>query len=606
MNQNAHCRQDLDAIFSGLEQEFGKVSREISEYDKDLETQVARITQSTKQRSANGELRKDHPLLAIYDDIRTHIEQDCEAWLQDLKKNHMNREFRDKFNESMLVYVYGKVKSAKSSLGNFLAYGKHDPTREDVKAQPDIEFDVEQVSDASGEDSVKLEKQRAATRNDRKFLVDFFEATACIQYFKKPGFTWIDSPGIHSTTSKNENLAKDYLDCADLVVYTMSSRSTARETDREEIRQIIRSGKKLLLLVTRCDEIITDVDDQTGELVKICKILSPEERKEIRDGSISAIIEDLGEDAPANIREELEKNTVTLSVRYAEEHPEESGWAESGLPEFYSVLGNIARSDGVRLKIQAPLRAILHHIREMEKNVETLKKRQGDFSDQLAKVCSVLNHQTEALILNTGRELDHEIMTLAREYTGNDESFRQYVSAAAKKVLENASEQLAKTVAENTIKLTANLQMQDMATDNLPAYQDICQTITYPTTAKKRGGTLLGAIAGGAIGFALGSLPGLAIGVGLGSTGGGAVGSALDGSKSEQIKVGDNSLDVGRAAAQSAKEWIEKSLRTVSKHIAEACLDPLQEWLNKTLADLEEFENFLCTKKLSLEKEVKA
>lgn len=606
MNSNAHCRQELDAIFSGLKQEFGKVSKEISDYDKDLERHVEQLANSTKQRSANGSLRDDHPLLAHYAAMRVHIEQECEAWLATLKKNHLNRDFRTKFNESMLVYVYGKVKSAKSSLGNFLAYGKHDPTREEVEAQPDIEFDVEQVSDASAEDSDRLEKQKAATRTDRKFLVNFFEATACIQYFKKPGFTWIDSPGIHSTTADNEKLAADYLGCADLVVYTMGSRSPARETDRKEIRRIIKSGKKLLLLVTRCDEIITDVDEQTDELIKVSKMFSPEERKEIKDASIDAIMQDLGDDAPATIRDELEKNTVTLSVKYAEEHPEEPGWSESGMPDFYAVLGHIARSEGVRLKMQAPLRLILSDICQMRESVGELKTRQGNLEAQLSKVRSTLQQQAQTLAMNTGRDLAHSIMTIAGEHAGDDERFRERVRDTTERTLEDASARLAKIFAQDTIALTANLQRESFKTENLPTYQDICQTITYHTTTKKRCGTLLGAVVGGMAGFLFGGPLGAGIGIGLGSMGGGAAGNALDGSRTEQVKVGDNRLDVGRSAAQSAREWLEAALDVISAGIAAACLDPLQKWLTETQHDLEEFENFLSARQRSLEGEIGA
>lgn len=498
------------------------------------------------------------------------------------------------------------MKSGKSSLGNYLAYGKHDPSPADVAAEPDIELDVEQVSDAGAQQSEKLRKQKEATRKKRKFLVAFEEATACIQYFKKPGFTWIDSPGIHSVTTKNGELAADYLRCADLVVYTMSSRSSARESDREEIRRILESGKKLLLVLTRCDETIKDEDERTGELVTTLEILSPEEKAEVRDSSIDAIVEELGELAPATLREELARNTVTLSVRYAEEHPEEPGWSKSGMPDFYGVLGNIARGEGVRIKMQAPLRLILADIRQMQENVKKLETGHEDMEAQLAKVRSTLEQQAHTLAMNGGRGLEHEIMTIAREHVGDDDRFRDRVRDAAERALEHASAQLARTIAQDTIALTSGLARQSLKTEDLPTYQDIYQTITYHTTTKKRGGTLLGALAGAVGGFIVGGPAGALVGVGLGSMGGGAVGSAMDGSESTQVKVGDNSLDVGRAAAQSAREWLEDSLDRMCSGMVEACLVPLQEWLTGTRHDLEEFEKFLSAKKSSLEQEVEA
>lgn len=606
MSGNMDCRQELDTVFADLEHEFAKVSLEISGYDAELKEQVEKLARSTIQRNANGNVREDHPLLAHYAAIRTHIELECAAWRANLQKNHMNREFRDKFNESMLVYVYGKVKSAKSSLGNFLAYGKHDPAKEDVDAQPGIVFDVEQVSDVGANDREKLEKQKAATRSQRKFLVDFFEATACIQYFKKPGFTWIDSPGIHSTTAKNGELAANYLGCADLVVYTMPSRSPGRDTDREQIRRIIKSGKKLLIIVTKCDEVVTDEDEQTGMLTRSLEMLTDTDREEIKESCLNDIMNDLGSDAPAQLRDELKKNTVTLSVRYAEEHPQEPGWSESGVRDFYRVLADIARSEGVRLKMQAPLRLILADIEVMQESVGALKTQLGDLEAQLSKVRSTLEQQARTLAMNGGRGLEHEVMTIAREHIGDDDRFRQRVRDAAERALEHTSGQLARTIARDTLELTGKLERQALNTDDLPTYQDIYQTITYHTTTKKRGGTLLGAIAGAVGGFLIGGPAGAAIGVGIGSMGGGAVGSSMDGSRSSQVKVGDNSLDVGRAAAQGAREWLETSLDTLYKGITETCLAPLQAWLQATQAELREFEDFLSAKKHSLENEVGA
>lgn len=617
MNRNAICRRELDAVFSALEREFRKVSREIDTYDKDLEDHISQMALSTRQGAAPGVLREDHPLLALFAAMRMQIGQDCETWLANLEINHRNRVFRDKFNESMLVYVYGKVKSSKSSLGNFLAYGKHDPTPEEVAAQPGIEFDVEQVSDACAEDSAKLEKQRAATRKDRKFLVDFLEATACIQYFKKPGFTWVDSPGIHSTTEKNGKLATDYLECADLVVYTMSSRSPARESDREEIRRIIKSGRKLLLLVTRCDDTEKDVDEETDELVLVRKMLSPAEREEIRQVSIDAIMEDLGPSASPHIREELEKNTVTLSVQYAEEHPEEPGWSESGVPAFYAVLGNIARSEGVRLKMRAPFHAMLDHVGEMQQNVTVLKSQLAALEAQFAKVRSTLEQQEHKLAVDLGRQLEHDIMSMALEYAGDDSRFRQRVSDAAERALEQASRRLAETVAKDTLELTNRLRGESVKLDDVPTYEDICQTITYRTTGKKRVGMVLGLLLGagaaavlaGPLGWGLAAAEiGAAISTGtlVGSKIGSSLGNALDGSESTQVKVGDNSLDVGRSAAALSREWLERALDGIYNGIAENCLSPLQEQLRGMQLALEEFEKFLAAKKTSLEQEVEA
>lgn len=604
MSQDIRSRHELDAVFADLEHRFGTASREITEYDTGIKEQITHLKEAFTGKSVTGSLRKDHPLLAYYAAFRHHMEKECAQWLENLERNHTNQCFRNKFNENMLVYVYGKVKTAKSSLGNFLAYGRHNPTPEDIKTLPPVHFDVEQISDCDAEAAQKLEKQRTATRRDRKFRVDFLEATACIQYFKKPGFTWVDSPGIHSTTSQNGQLAMAYLESADLVVYAISSRASERESDRDQITKILQSGKKLLIVCTKCDEIIKDEDPETGELVSCCSMSSPEDRNDIKRGCISAIVDDMGREAWAGLGDELAKNVITLSVHYAEQHPEEPGWSESGLPEFFSVLGAVARSEGVRLKLQAPLRTIINNIRQMQEALEGIRQKQSDIQSNIQKTRSALAHQVKSLSLTSGQQLEHEIMELSKRYVGNDEEFKKHITDVAAKALEEATRQLAKTVVNDTAALTEALRPNGFSTENLPAYEDIYQTITYHSTSRKRKGTLFGAVMGAAVGFLAGGPAGAAIGAGIGSAGGGVIGGTMDGSNTSKVKVGDNTLEVGRAAARKARAWFEQALAHIHAGMDSTCMLPLQQWLDETQKDLDSFSRFLIDKRTELEQEL--
>ena len=86
MNGNAASRRELDTIFAGLKEKFGKVSGELSAYDGELKKHVEQLYKSTRQRSSRGNVREDHPLREHYAAIRAHIEQDCGTWLENLKK----------------------------------------------------------------------------------------------------------------------------------------------------------------------------------------------------------------------------------------------------------------------------------------------------------------------------------------------------------------------------------------------------------------------------------------------------------------------------------------------------------------------------------------
>ena len=82
-----------------------------------------------------------------------------------------------------------------------------------------------QKTEVKGGDAAK----EAETK--KEFRVGATEATSSIQGFSLDGLTWIDSPGLHSINQENGDLAKDYVEHADLILYTMKSDSPGRRAD---------------------------------------------------------------------------------------------------------------------------------------------------------------------------------------------------------------------------------------------------------------------------------------------------------------------------------------------------------------------------------------
>ncbi|WP_172452640.1 dynamin family protein [Chromatium okenii] len=180
----------------------------------------------------------------------------------------------------------------------------------------------------------------------RKFAVGACETTASIQGFKLSGLTWIDSPGLHSKTGENGGLAQDYVDAADLILYPMSSSQPGRKTDLEEIADLLQKGKRVEVVITRCDMTDVDVND-AGELVSQLVMKSEEDRKEQSDHVYKEIVKQKQRD------DQLE--VLTVSVRYAEEHDDNSAELEkSGMNALFRKLTKLTQSEGVRLKEKTP------------------------------------------------------------------------------------------------------------------------------------------------------------------------------------------------------------------------------------------------------------
>ena len=128
-------------------------------------------------------------------------------WRKRVEQYDRNTEFREDFGDSLLVYIYGKVKAGKSSLGNYVAYGHGDPDPAVIRAtqeggtQP--AFFMRDAANSS-----ELAQTGKNLHERGKFFVGSMEATTEIQGFRLPGLTWIDSPGLHSVTPENGDLSK--------------------------------------------------------------------------------------------------------------------------------------------------------------------------------------------------------------------------------------------------------------------------------------------------------------------------------------------------------------------------------------------------------------
>ena len=86
-----------------------------------------------------------------------------------------------------------------------------------------------------------------------------------------------DSPGLHSLKEENGNLAREYLDHADLILYTMKSDAPGRASDLAEIRDLIHKDKRTLLLLTGSDDIEEDIND-SGNLIQ-CIVMKDAARR---------------------------------------------------------------------------------------------------------------------------------------------------------------------------------------------------------------------------------------------------------------------------------------------------------------------------------------
>lgn len=285
-------------------------------------------------------------------DFRAALDQRTKAWEQQLLESISNTDFVDKFDRSLIVLVYGKVNSGKSTLGNTLAgvpfqrlkgypYAGHSPVFERHDAVAGVQR-IEVLSDGPATD--------AAATDTKGFATDATECTSSIQSFRLGGFAWVDTPGIHSMTLENQALARKYLESAELVVFVTASGAPMRSSDVQELRELLHQRKPVLLVVTRFDVAEEDVDAQ-GELVRVYAPKPKESmdaqrrwiESQVHQHSLSCVLAD--------------RDYFFVSAHIAQQAATTDNVAlfvDSGIPNLFRGLTRVLERDAVALKAQAP------------------------------------------------------------------------------------------------------------------------------------------------------------------------------------------------------------------------------------------------------------
>ena len=265
-----------------------------------------------------------------------------ESWQDAIHKQIERSEFVNRHEKSILALVFADVNAGKSTLGNFVSgYNLQGTSYDDLYQHPT--FQVQDYSKASTE-----------SRSERVincFVENAVEATSTIQYFTlSKGLTWVDTPGLHSLTAEHGDLAQEYLQFADLVIYLTPSSSPFKMDEREMLSDVFRRGKPVILATTKSDR-TKKIENPDGTLSNKLIPKSAEDRSK-QEVFIAQEVRSLG-------GEGLLKNSrfLSLSVRLAREAVK-TGSAEvyqaSNLDNFFIQIGELLSSEAMELKMQRP------------------------------------------------------------------------------------------------------------------------------------------------------------------------------------------------------------------------------------------------------------
>lgn len=353
------CLRGFDQHIEDAHKQIAEEIHQISDTDGYVQEKMASFQNEINSLQFEGKNQFEKELASILGTYK----RDCAIWCDSVNAFIKGKEFINQFEKSVLVVVFGNVNVGKSSVGNLIA-GVTDPD----SCKGDYEKDKKMLGHYFGEPPVfyeyDLAGSNAAAKAERKrdsfFKEGHQETTAQIQYFtRNGGLTWTDSPGICSVNKDNGDLAKKYVEFADLVVFITTSSSPAKYDEVQELKKLFVKKKPLLILVNKSD--MTVKDEVDGKIVKYLAPKTPQDRQK-QEG----YIRDLFRDGAMDVISQVDSvSIITWLALQSMRTGDSEMFAQSGFPRFYAELGKILEKDAVKLKMNAPRQRVNSMIDEI-------------------------------------------------------------------------------------------------------------------------------------------------------------------------------------------------------------------------------------------------
>ena len=601
---NEMLREDLLDSFQTLQAQFDASLDQAKALDKTFADHYSRFRTNLfgLLEDAQAKLPETSPLSESLGGFISGLKTLDKAWKTKLEKQNKGLSFRQNFEDSLLVYVYGKVKSGKSSLGNYMAWGHVNPTAEQQEGNTALSYKSYDNTDAeNGDAQHEAEKQG-------KFRVDATEATSSIQSFRLPGLTWVDSPGLHSVRSQNGELAKEHADHADLILYTMKSDAPGRASDLHEIRQLVGKEKSIMLLLTGSDKKQHGWDAVREEPTELCVMKSRQDRemqqKFVRDELQSSQID------------ASDVDILSVSARYAELHADNpAAIHDSGMGQLFARLHEISQARGVRMKRAVPMTNFKNFLTGCLLEVAEYHQLTGSWATMLSN----LNANVQKKVVPATREAQSALRNAivsrfdAMAASRDDEQHLNRALQEAQPQWDNLRatrvDNALEAILDDVMKAfkTAVITTWHQSPLTLPSFslEKVTEQIPegYTKSTRGRNGGL-GALLGGAAGMLLGPV-GAAIGASIGAGIGSMTGdSAQQTTRTIEIAVGDNLNEVRDQVLSFYHDSIEREIRHKVDTLFSALLEDMEASCTKLNDEIKAFERALIALKTRTEKQL--
>ena len=581
--------KDIKLINNSVDEKRELVKKYVSNFNANI--QNLRIDENIKKQ--NKEISN------LLEETINLIKLVSNDWLKNFDEMIEREKFRSDLSNYFIVIIFGKVKAGKSSLGNFIAKNKLESQK--------VEFF--KYDEAGKKQAIKkleeIEEDSFATNN--------LECTVEIQGFKLDGMAWIDTPGLGSMVKENGDLAKEYIQSADYIIYPTSSDSPLQLDEREQLKELFEQNKKVSICITKSDYKDEDececgsedgCENCNGGMVKVLKnkCLSK------REGQEKFVKEEIYKLIPKD-KEYILGDIFSISTHTAKKGLDSSDnelFEDSNIPKFYELLTDVIKDKASKLKADTPYEGLKSFIdfnilgSDIIKQNSSIKNIKLEL-ESLEQVIRESQERFEILKENSSNDLVSEIEFIISKYSleinksNSKEMFLQIDSEINKKMFEI----IEKNISEILNNFDASFKsLSATFSSNEFIIEDVYESIKVDTSSrnKKIGAGILGLIATVGVGIATG---GATLLVQAGATivagaiagyAGGKLGEFSGSIDEEKEVIGDNKEQVLQKFKTSRLLHYEKIAQGMYNEMQNLFFVPLEKSLNEIKSNLNQFE----------------
>lgn len=417
INRFANTMADTVTKFKGVrESAEGKT--------EEIEQCIETFNKSVEKAKAHKLKAKDKSIQEIYDVSTKVLKNTLDGLKKELEEAKDGMQFIQDNENSLNVVVFGKVKAGKSYLGNLMMGNaiRKLPTKTSYDRLEQPKVKVYDQGTCTTQDKLK----EVTEENDASggFGVDNREATRVIQLFHLGAMTWVDTPGFGSLTEENQELAREYVKNADLVIFASNSDAAGTQQDFQEMKELYDMGKRFLLVLTQSDTLDEDCDDE-GKIKPRLVPKSDDDRRSTEN----------------YMKETLKKhgiklgdeNILTISAFLgltALEKGEEALFESSNMGKFWNLLSDITEQEGTILSKKAFGDRVNTALQSLQDKLEDAEKKLLDGNASREQKERDMKKKAALTIRDAKDECSQKVASLIQEKSKEVEETKEPFSAA--------------------------------------------------------------------------------------------------------------------------------------------------------------------------------